>query len=72
MKTIIGSMLSIIGTIMAWVCGLGFTISVVLWVLSVLGLPLVVGAGMFIFKFAGGWLIGVILALLGVTMVTTA
>jgi hypothetical protein len=64
MKTL-GIILAILGSIGAAVCGLGFTVSLVAWVLSLLGVPFILGAGALIFKFAGGWLISIIVALLG-------
>jgi hypothetical protein len=70
MKIIIGTMLSILGEFAAWACGIGVMISLVLWILSLLGMPLVVGAGAFIFKFAGGWILGLVFGLLGVSMVS--
>ena len=71
MKFIIGSILGVLGFFAGWVCGLGIFASVIVWLLSILGLPLVEGieAGPFIFKFAGGWLLGVVFGFLGSTMV---
>ena len=56
MKESIGIILAVIGMIGLWVCGIGATISLVSWVLSLVGLPLITGAGTLFLKFAAGWI----------------
>ena len=72
MKLILGSLLAILGAFIAWASGIALVVSVVAWVVSLMGPTLIQGAGVLIFKFAGGWLIGIISTILGASLVTTA
>ena len=72
MNIIIGLTLTVLGSIMVWVCGLGITITLVAWICTMIGLPFIAGAGTLVFKFAGGWLVGIILTILGATLVSEA
>jgi hypothetical protein len=70
MKEVLGLIFMVLGIAALSVCGIGVTVSIVAWILSLLGIPLFTGAGMLIFKFAGCWLVGLILAVLGQGMVS--
>jgi hypothetical protein len=70
MKEVFGLIFMIFGIAALAVCGIGFAVSVIAWILTLLGIPFITGAGSLIFKFAGGWIVGLIVAVLGQAMVT--
>jgi hypothetical protein len=69
MKVVLGSLLAIVGMFCVWVCGVGVLVSTVAWVCSLVGLPLITGAGTLAFKFAAGWLVAFVVTLVGGIMV---
>jgi hypothetical protein len=65
MKAAIGALCVVLGAILLWGCGVGVFVSLILAILSLVGLTFIKGAGVLIFYFVGGWLLGVVALSLG-------
>ena len=65
MKEAIGALCVGLGALLLWGCGIGVFVSTVAWVLSLVGITFITGAGVLIFKFLGGWIGGAVALSLG-------
>ena len=65
MKKAIGALCVGLGALLVWGSGIGVFVSMVVWVLSLVGITSITGAGSLVFAFLGGWIGGVVTLSLG-------
>ena len=70
MKEVIGLILMLVGVLTLGLCGLGITVSLLAWLLSLMGIPFITGAGLLIFKFAGFLIVGLMVAVTGQALIS--